>query len=78
MPKPTWGHDPEATMEDLEFLSQDPRVGLTEAAKRTGFTGALVLERWLRRRERVDLYAIFADHEPLGMYEEHRRRGAVA
>lgn len=70
--------DPEATMEDLEFLSQDPRVGITEAAQRTGFTAARTLEDWLRRHGRVDLYATFSEREPVGMYEGHgRRRAAV-
>ena len=40
--------DHDATLEDLTFLA-DHGVGVTEAAKRTGFPSVEALDRWLRR-----------------------------
>lgn len=47
---------PDAAIENLEFLA-DHGTAAPEAARRTGFTTASNLERWLTRQRRYDIWA---------------------
>lgn len=58
------------TLEDLDWLDKDGRVGLTEAAKRTEFPSSKALDMWLRSRGHVDLLARLRSREPIGMSRE--------
>lgn len=59
-------HDLEALLEDLHFLLEH-RVGATEAARRTGFTSATALDKYLRRHGHNQLATSLArqDWDPL-------------
>lgn len=54
--------DRDVVLEDLTFLA-DTGVGYTEAARRTGFTSAHSLDKYLRRHRQTELIGRLMRHE---------------
>lgn len=57
-------HDTTAVLEDADFIANTGR-GLTEAARRLGFTSPTALERWLLRLDRRDLVTWLKANDPI-------------
>lgn len=64
--------DPDAVIEDLEFLDST-NVGAKEAAQRTGFGSPHAMEKWLGRHGRNDLWRRMKGRDPVGIHEERKK-----
>lgn len=65
-------HDVDALIEDATFIA-DTGAGLTEAARRLGFTNAATLERYLHRLHQYTLAARLRANDPLPVSVIHGR-----
>lgn len=65
--------DQSTLFEDLTFLD-DTRVGAVDAAKRTGFSSAEALEKWLTRHGHFELWKRLARRDPAGIHTTKARQ----